>query len=96
MIDPRSLTVSLYGRMVGRLMQQSEGLCVFQYDPAYAATGMSISPLALPVTTEVMVAKPEPFRGTFGVFDDSLPDGWGQLLQARLLIIKHCSPSRGD
>ncbi len=33
----------------------------------------------------VIVAKPEPFWGNFGIFEDSLPDGYGRYLLNRLL-----------
>ncbi len=85
MIDPTSVTVRLHGAVVGRLVTTPEGLCAFQYDSAYVQTGYSISPLALPLTDAVVVAKPRPFRGNFGVFDDSLPDGWGRLVQDRAM-----------
>lgn len=32
------------------------------------------------MNSTVFVANPHPFDGLFGVFDDSLPDGWGRLL----------------
>ena len=33
----------------------------------------------------VFIAKPRPFEGGFGVFDDCLPDGWGLLILDRYL-----------
>jgi len=92
MIDPAAVTVSLRGAVVGRLAMGSQGLCVFQYDPAYLESGHSISPLALPLTHEATVARPEPFGGNFGVFDDSLPDGWGQLIQDHFLRDRGVDP----
>jgi len=44
--------------------------------PAQMPGGQSISPFALPIGLDVHVARPMPFDGGFGVFDDSLPDGW--------------------
>lgn len=35
----------------------------------------------------------EPFDGLFGVFDDSLPDGWGRLLQGRRATTLGLSPA---
>jgi len=34
------------------------------------------------------------FNGIFGVFNDSLPDGWGMLLTDRLLIKKQINPAQ--
>ena len=94
MIEPQRVTVLLHGRVVGRIAQTADGRCAFQYEPEYVADGHSISPLALPLNNAVTVAKPTPFRGNFGVFDDSLPDGWGRLLQDRVLREQHIDPSR--
>lgn len=66
-------------------MTPDNNCCVFQYDKEWLATGFSISPLALPLKPELFIAKPEPFWGNFGIFEDSLPDGYGRYLLNRLL-----------
>ena len=33
----------------------------------------------------MFVAQRDPLNGMFGVFDDSMPDGWGRLLTDRML-----------
>jgi serine/threonine-protein kinase HipA len=71
-------------RSVGRLARRA-GRIYFEYDPAFAAEGRSISPLLLPLGTQVFAAESEPFDGLYGVFNDSLPDGWGRLLLDRRL-----------
>ncbi|MDD3194277.1 MAG: type II toxin-antitoxin system HipA family toxin [Paludibacter sp.] len=73
------------GTRVGRLAQTSDRLCAFEYDAAFLQGGFSISPLFLPLQQGVAVAKATPFGGNFGVFNDSLPDGWGSLLLDRYL-----------
>jgi len=83
--DPKTILVSLYGRHVGRLALTPDGVCAFQYDASFARDGYSVSPLKLPLGPELFLAKPLPFDGGFGVFDDSLPDGWGRLVQDRFL-----------
>ena len=40
----------------------------------------------------VFIAKPRPFEGGFGVFDDCLPDGWGLLILDRYLQQKGINP----
>lgn len=62
-----------------------KGLCAFEYDAAWIADGFSISPFELPLRTGIFVAKPEPFYGNFGIFEDSLPDGYGRYLLNRIL-----------
>lgn len=81
------------GILTGRLAQTPDRLCAFEYDPAFLQTGFSISPLFLPLQAGVFVAKATPFGGNFGVFDDSLPDGWGSLLLDRYLRSKGISAS---
>ncbi|MDR3304487.1 MAG: type II toxin-antitoxin system HipA family toxin [Clostridiales Family XIII bacterium] len=88
------LTVFLHGRKVGRLVLTPAGLCAFQYDADFIPDGQSISPFALPLGLDVHVAKPAPFDGGFGVFDDSLPDGWGLLLMDRYLRAQGIDPFR--
>ncbi|WP_165172939.1 type II toxin-antitoxin system HipA family toxin [Adlercreutzia sp. ZJ242] len=83
--EPESLNVVHRGRVVGTLAQDPEGLLAFEYSDEWLANGFSISPFSLPLEKRVFVAKPHPLDGMFGVFDDSLPDGWGRLLVDRLL-----------
>jgi serine/threonine-protein kinase HipA len=70
---------------VGRMVLNKSNLAVFEYDKEWLETGFSISPFYLPLTSETFVAKQQPFEGLFGVFNDSLPDGWGRLLMDRYL-----------
>ncbi|HEY4086374.1 MAG TPA: type II toxin-antitoxin system HipA family toxin, partial [Bryobacteraceae bacterium] len=56
---------------------------LFEYDPRFVASGSDISPFELPLRTGVREARRDPFDGLFGVFADSLPDGWGRLLLDR-------------
>ncbi len=56
------------------------------------ATGVSVSPFEPPLRSSVFIAKPRPFDGGFGVFDDCLPDGWGLLVLDRYLQKKGFNP----
>lgn len=69
-------------RKVGRLALRDRRI-LFEYDPAFIASGIEISPIKLPLKTGVQVADTAIFDGLFGVFNDSLPDGWGRLLLDR-------------
>lgn len=77
-----SLAVTFREESVGRLsLDESGKLCVFQYSPEWlSGGGFSISPLELPLKPDVFLANPAPFAGNFGVFEDSLPDGYGRYL----------------
>lgn len=79
---------------IGRLALTPDFLCAFEYDPAYLDSGDSISPFNLPLKSEVFIARRTPFTGGFGVFDDSLPDGWGNLILDRYLKGKGVDPAK--
>lgn len=79
------LGVTLHGERVGTLAQTPNGLAAFEYDPQWLSDGFSISPLSLPLQPGVFIPETHPFDGVFGVFQDSLPDGWGALLLNRVL-----------
>lgn len=87
------VTVLYHGQVVGRLALNSERLCAFEYDSTWLNNGFSISPFKLPLEKKVFVALREPFNGNFGVFEDSLPDGWGRLLIDRMLMKMRINPA---
>lgn len=84
-MDKNFVEVWLSNSLVGRIALTSEGLCAFEYDADFLENGFSISPYVLPLEKKVFIADRDPFDGNFGVFDDSLPDGWGSLLLDRFL-----------
>ncbi|HET9571901.1 MAG TPA: type II toxin-antitoxin system HipA family toxin [Bacteroidales bacterium] len=86
------LNVRLHGQLVGKLALTPDYVCAFEYDTDYIKTGVSISPFHLPLKPGVFQAKLRPFDGNFGVFDDSLPDGWGSLLLDRFLRNRGTEP----
>jgi serine/threonine-protein kinase HipA len=88
------IEVFMTSNLVGRIALTKENLCAFEYDAAYLKTGKSISPYFLPLQPGLFIAKRNPFKGGFGVFDDSLPDGWGNLLLDRYLQQKGIDPSK--
>ncbi len=86
------LEIFMAGRRVGRMALTPDGLCGFEYDTDWIQTGFSISPYYLHLKPGLIMAKRHPFSGNFGVFDDSLPDGWGNLLLDRYLQDKGIDP----
>jgi serine/threonine-protein kinase HipA len=81
------LKVKFRGETVGLLsMSPDNKVCTFEYDAAWLANGFSLSPFELPLRSGVFVAKTEPFAGGFGVFEDSLPDGYGRYLLHKILL----------
>ena len=67
---------------VGRLAYKDKTI-YFEYDKKFLDTGLEISPYKLPLKHGVFVCDDKVFEGLYGVFNDSLPDGWGRLLLDR-------------
>ncbi len=65
---------------VGVLAQNKQGV-YFQYDNNYLNSQQNLSPFNLKFTNELQLAPKNPHNKLHGVFSDSLPDGWGLLLQ---------------
>lgn len=81
-----SLSVTFRGRLVGNLgLDPVMQTCIFAYDAGWLADGFSISPLELPLTSDTFLAKFTPFDGGFGIFEDSMPDGYGRYLLHKAL-----------
>ena len=81
------LSVGYADRTVGTLsLTPDNHLCTFEYDKQWLADGFSVSPLELPLHQGIFIAKPQPFYGNFGVFEDCLPDGYGRYLLHKTLI----------
>ena len=86
------LDVFYHDRSVGTLALHQNRLAAFEYDSDWITDGFSISPFSLPLQKKVFMPKTDPFEGLFGVFADSLPDGWGRLLVDRLMRKKGINP----
>lgn len=85
MSQRESLEVRMDDRLVGTLALTANHKVAFSYSEEWLEHGFSVSPFSLPLKNEVFVPKKDYFDGLFGVFADSLPDAWGQLLLERLL-----------
>lgn len=86
------LSVRYNGKSVGTMALYKNTLAAFEYDREWLADGFPISPFSLPLEKGVFIPKTEPFEGLYGVFSDSLPDGWGRLLTDRLLLKNKINP----
>ena len=71
-------------REVG-LLSEENGRIFFEYAPEFLNSGIELSPFKLPLKSGVFEDEKRTFDGLFGVFNDSLPDGWGCLLLDRKL-----------
>jgi serine/threonine-protein kinase HipA len=72
---------------LGELVSEGRDI-YFKYYTDFINKGIEISPLKLKLNTIINKADTIPFDGLFGVFADSLPDGWGKLLLDRALTAK--------
>ena len=72
------------GSLVGTIASVNKKYA-FQYDKDWLINGFSISPFSLPLKENVFIPTDMTFNGFFGVFADSLPDSWGNLLLDRYL-----------
>lgn len=76
--------VRLWGRTIGAVsLEDGNEVAAFEYEPAFASSGIEVSPLAMPLSDRVYTF-PELSRTTFhglpGLLADSLPDRFGNAL----------------
>lgn len=77
-------SVVLWGREVAAVSWlSSDDYAVFQYDPEFAASGIQLSPLAMPLSPDPYSFPALPkqtFKGLPGLLADALPDKYGDRL----------------
>lgn len=69
---------------LGRLASRDRTI-YFEYDAEFLERGLNVSPITLPLKTGVSHFDASLFDGLPGLFNDSLPDGWGRLLFDRAM-----------
>jgi len=76
--------VSLWGRKIGAVaLADGDDVASFEYDPAFAGSGIEVSPLVMPLSSRVYAFPELPqktFYGLPGLLADSLPDRFGNAL----------------
>ena len=73
---------------VGDMLRTDAGVIYFQLASSFLRSGFSLSPIKLKLVPEPQTPLPTEgpvFGGLFGVFADSLPDGWGLLMMSRAM-----------
>jgi len=80
-----SLDFGTYTHVVGTLVEQNQQIH-FRFESNFLHQSIDISPFKLKKSSEIIPCPKVPFDGIFGVFNDSIPDGWGRLLLDRKLI----------
>jgi serine/threonine-protein kinase HipA len=87
-IQQMSVYLNLEGgeKKLGRLAWSGkERRAYFEYSAEFLAAPLLISPFHMKASTGLIAAPRDPFDGLHGLFNDSLPDGWGRLLLDRRL-----------
>lgn len=64
-------------------LAEDRGRVYFEYAAEFLTTGLNLSPFRLPFEPGLFEHRDRDFGPLPGVFDDSLPDGWGLLLMDR-------------
>jgi serine/threonine-protein kinase HipA len=76
--------IQLWGRTIGAVtLEDNSEFAAFQYDPAFAQSGIQVSPITMPLSDRVYVFPELPsktFHGLPGLLADSLPDRFGNAL----------------
>lgn len=76
--------VQLWGRTIGAVvLEPGRDHAVFEYDPAFLDSGIELSPLTMPLRSQVYSFPELPrnsFHGLPGLLADSLPDKFGNAL----------------
>ena len=76
--------VRLWGRTIGAVsLQEGEDAASFEYDPAFAQSGIEVAPMAMPLSRRVYrfpALSRTTFHGLPGLLADSLPDKFGNAL----------------
>ena len=76
--------VKLWGRTIGAVsLDENNNIAAFEYDSAFARSGIEIAPLTMPLSSRVYTFPELPqktFHGLPGLLADSLPDRFGNFL----------------
>jgi serine/threonine-protein kinase HipA len=76
--------VKLWGRTIGAVaLDEGREVAAFEFDPAFAGSGIEIAPLTMPLSNNVYTfpgLSRKTFRGLPGLLADSLPDKFGNAL----------------
>lgn len=88
--------VRLWGRTIGAVsLEDGATHAAFQYDPAFAGSGIQVAPLMMPLDPQVYRFPALPlntFHGLPGLLADSLPDKFGNALIDTWLATQGRSP----
>ena len=88
--------VRLWGRTIGAVsMEDGRDYAAFQFTPEFAASGIQVSPVTMPLSRQIYESPDLPrrtFHGLPGLLADSLPDRFGHALIDAWLATQGRSP----
>ena len=79
------LNIHAQERLVGVIAYKNQQI-YFEYEQDFLSSNIQLSPYKLPLKGGIHNCDDTVFDGLFGVFADSMPDGWGKLLLDRYLL----------
>jgi serine/threonine-protein kinase HipA len=88
----RKVQVLVGDSPAGTIAETPEREIFFEYAAEWLRSGFPLSPFFLPLTPGLKREETLVFEGLFGIFDDSIPDGWGRLLMDRFFRSKGTLP----
>lgn len=94
-LDPVTVVRIYYKPMGNRIFVGSIALKnrnLFEYAARFIETGLNLSLFKLPLKSGVIAGDDFTLDGLFGVFNDSMPDGWRKSLSDRSLIKHSINP----
>jgi serine/threonine-protein kinase HipA len=93
MINKLVVYINFSSRIKVGILASKDKKIYFEYDKEFLKLGLDISPYKLPLKAGVQRCDDDIFEGIWGVFADSLPDGWGRLLLDRHFRSKGINPN---
>lgn len=92
--------VTLWGRRIAAVsLEPGQRTATFQYDPAFARSGVEVSPVRMPLRERPYRfpgLPPDAFGGLPGLLADALPDRWGTALVDAWLAAQGRTPESFD
>ena len=92
--------VLLWGRRIGAVsLAEGDRIAAFQYEPAFLASGIELSPVTMPLSRQVYQFPSLPqvsFYGLPGLLADSLPDKFGNALIACSAVLRMTNSLRSN
>ena len=89
MVKRKTVSVKMWGTVVGYLHEEENGVIGFQYDKDFLKSKIEISPIKMPLSNRTYTflnLREETFYGLPGMVADSLPDKFGNIV---INILKH-------